>query len=96
MHIPWRGDALDGIGADDEVLLVGQGLTAIDLVVQLDRSGHRGTIHALSRHGHRLKVHQPTPPYRSFLAHEISPTTVRALLHRVRAEVRTAAAAGVD
>ena len=96
VHIPWRGDALDGIGADDEVLLVGQGLTAIDLILQLDRAGHRGTIHALSRRGHRLKVHQPTPPLRSFLADEAPPTTVRALLHRVRAEVRAAAAAGVD
>ena len=96
VHIPWRGDALDGIGANDEVLLVGQGLTAIDLIVQLDRAGHRGTIHALSRHGHRLKVHQPTPPYRSFLADEAPPTTVRTLLRRVRAEARATTAAGVD
>lgn len=98
VHIPWRGDALDGIGADDDVLLVGQGLTAVDLIVQLERSGHRGTIHALSRHGHHVKAHHtpPTPPYRSFLAAEPAPTTIRALLHRVRAEVRIAAAAGID
>ncbi len=97
VHIPWRGDALDGIGADDEVLLVGQGLTAVDLIVQLERAGHRGTIHALSRHGHRLKVHHAAAqPYRSFLADEAPPTTVRALLHRVRAEVRRVAPLGVD
>ena len=96
VHIPWRGDALDGIGVDDDVLLVGQGLTAVDLIVQLDRAGHRGTIHALSRHGHRLQVHRPVRTYRSCLADEAPPTTTRTLLRRVRAEVRAAAKAGVD
>ena len=96
VHIPWRGDALDGIGADDDVLLVGQGLTAVDLIVQLERVGHRGTIHALSRHGHRPQLHQPDRPYRSFLTDEPPPKTVRTLLRRVRSEVRTAAETGVD
>lgn len=99
VHIPWRGDALDGIGADDDVLLVGQGLTAVDLIVQLERAGHRGTIHAISRHGHRLQVYGPVSSpsrYRSFLVDEAPADTVRTLLRRVRAEIRSAAASGLD
>lgn len=96
VHVPWRGDALEGIGPDDEVLLIGQGLTATDLIVQLDRRGHRGTIHALSRRGQRPLVHRPCAPYPAFLATEPLPTTARALVRRVRQEVRTAAAAGID
>jgi len=97
VHVPWRDDALAGVGSDDDVLLVGQGLTATDLIVQLDATGHRGTIHALSRHGLRVQVHRPEGPvWWSFLADEPPPATVRALVRRVREEVRVAAKAGVD
>jgi uncharacterized NAD(P)/FAD-binding protein YdhS len=97
VHIPWSGDALEGIGAQDEVLLVGQGLTAVDLIVQLDRAGHRGTIHALSRHGHRLTAHQPvTQAYAPFLRREAAPTTIRALVRRVREEIEYAGIKGID
>jgi len=95
VHIPWRGDALAGLGPDDEVLLVGQGPTATDLIVELAQSGHRGTIHALSRHGIRPQPQQPVARWRSFLEGEPAPCTVRALVRRVRAEVREAAARGV-
>ena len=96
VHIPWRGDTLAGLKPDDDVLLVGQGLTATDLMVQLDGAGHRGTIHALSRHGLRVQVHRSVQPYRSFLADESAPRTARAWVRRVRAEVRAAAELGVD
>src|SRR5688572_3420004 len=43
---PWRAKALEGIASNDEVLLVGTGLTMVDVVVQLRSSGHRGRIHA--------------------------------------------------
>ncbi len=96
VHVPWRGNELDDIDADDEVLLVGQGLTATDIVVQLNRRGHRGTIHILSRNGLRPQVHQRYEPRPSFLASEPLPATLGELVHRVRLEVRRAAAEGVD
>lgn len=96
VHVPWRADALGGIGPNDEVLLVGQGLTATDLIVELDRRGHRGTIHALSRRGVRPQVHQAVVPYPSFIDKPALPTTARELMRRVRREVRMAAAAGID
>lgn len=48
---PWRADALDGIAAEGEVLIVGTGLTMADVAVSLLARGHRGRIVALSRHG---------------------------------------------
>lgn len=96
VHIPWQGDALDGLKPDDDVLLVGQGLTANDLILQLDRAGHRGTIHALSRNGLRPRVHQAYAAWPSFLAGEPPPPTIRALVQRVRQEIDAAAAAGSD
>ncbi|MFF4349135.1 FAD/NAD(P)-binding protein [Streptomyces sp. NPDC001530] len=47
---PWAPGALDGPLADTaEVLLVGTGLTAVDLALSLDRPGR--TVHAVSRGG---------------------------------------------
>lgn len=96
VHVPWRADALGGIGPEDEVLLVGQGLTASDLMVELDRRGHRGTIHVLSRRGVRPQVHRAVEPYPSFIERPALPATARELVRRVRAEVREAAGRGVD
>jgi uncharacterized NAD(P)/FAD-binding protein YdhS len=96
VHIPWRSDVLEGLKEDDEVLLVGQGLTATDLIVQLDRQGHRGTIHALSRHGILPQVHQPGAVPRTFSVVESMPPTIRAWTRRVREEIEAAAQAGLD
>ncbi|WP_208643326.1 FAD/NAD(P)-binding protein [Streptomyces diastatochromogenes] len=47
---PWVPGALDGArDGTDDVLLVGTGLTAVDLALTLDRPGR--TVHALSRNG---------------------------------------------
>ncbi len=89
VHTPWQPEVLEGIGKDQDVLVVGAGLTATDIIVQLDQLGHRGTVHALSRRGlrsrpHRTGLAQPQP----FLKSDALPTTVRALVHLVRVQVR--------
>lgn len=54
---PWRADPARGLGAGDGVLLLGTGLTAIDLALQLDAGGFAGGIVALSRRGLRPHRH---------------------------------------
>ena len=46
---PWM--SLNGLTSDDTVLIVGTGLTAIDVVLDLERSGFKGKLIMLSRHG---------------------------------------------
>ncbi|MEV0649761.1 FAD/NAD(P)-binding protein [Phytomonospora sp. NPDC050363] len=48
---PWAPGALDGIGAGEPVLLIGTGLTAIDVAFGLAERGVAGPIVAVSRHG---------------------------------------------
>ena len=46
---PWAPGALNGLKGP--VLLIGSGLTAMDVVLALDDSGHPGPVHAVSRRG---------------------------------------------
>lgn len=88
VHVPWRPEVLEGINKNQDVLIVGAGLTATDIIVQLDRLGHRGTVHAVSRRGLRPRAHaEGVVLHPSFLDEAALPTTVRALTHRIRAEV---------
>jgi uncharacterized NAD(P)/FAD-binding protein YdhS len=89
VHVPWRPEVLEGINKDQDVLIVGAGLTATDIIVQLDRLGHRGTVHAVSRRGLRPRAHAGgVSPHPAFLNATGLPTTVRELTHRLRAEIR--------
>ncbi|MBS0226734.1 MAG: FAD/NAD(P)-binding protein [Proteobacteria bacterium] len=58
---PWARDALSNIAVDAPVLILGTGLTMIDMVLALQAQGHRGAITALSRRG-RLPLLHPEPP----------------------------------
>ncbi|HEX7819103.1 MAG TPA: FAD/NAD(P)-binding protein [Sphingobium sp.] len=65
---PWSADATTGLEDEDRVLLIGSGLTAIDIVLSLESAGYRGTIHALSRRGLRPRAHAPVGPHAAPMA----------------------------
>lgn len=54
---PWTG--LGAISRDARLLIVGTGLTALDVLSTLRNRGHRGPITALSRHGRWPRPHLP-------------------------------------
>jgi uncharacterized NAD(P)/FAD-binding protein YdhS len=57
---PWAPGALDRIGAED-VVVVGTGLTMVDMVQWLIARGWRGKAVALSRRGLKPRAHEATP-----------------------------------
>jgi uncharacterized NAD(P)/FAD-binding protein YdhS len=63
---PWGADAKAAVeqlaGTDASILILGTGLTAVDLILSLDASGHRGRIVALSRRGQMPRGHIPYEP----------------------------------
>jgi uncharacterized NAD(P)/FAD-binding protein YdhS len=97
VHVPWLASLMGNISKSDDVLVVGAGPTAVDIIVQLDQLGHHGTIHALSRRGLRPLPQKPgLPAYPQFLDKARLPKTARDCLRLLRAEVRKAAALGID
>lgn len=94
---PWAPGALEGLDGDEPIALIGAGLTAVDLFVEALDRGHRGRIVAISRHGLLPQPHRPAagPPGSPFIPAE-TPTTARALLRLVRAEVERREAEGGD
>ena len=60
----WAADLSAGLSDDDQVLLVGTGLTAIDAALSLESAGFGGRILAISRRGLLPRAHasSPNPP----------------------------------
>lgn len=96
---PWAADALT-VDAEDDVLVLGTGLTMIDVAVALTDQGHRGRITCVSRRGllpQWLRVdasvpHAVPPPARL----GEWPRTARGLTAGLRQEARNRVAAGGD
>jgi uncharacterized NAD(P)/FAD-binding protein YdhS len=97
VRLAWSKEALGGLSANDDVLLIGSGLTAVDIAISLHAARFQGKIHILSRHGliphvHSDKPYAAWPPFWN----EDSPRTTRGLLHLIRKQVEAASAAGYD
>ncbi len=59
---PWAPAVTAELCQDDTVLLIGTGLTAVDVALTLDASGFKGRILALSRRGLAPRAHDPDAP----------------------------------
>lgn len=91
---PWAADAFDGLDPAAPVLLVGAGLTMVDVALTLADRGHTGPMLAVSRRGLVPQAHRAGGAWPPFLNGRLGDSPL-ALLRRVRSEVAAAAAAGV-
>ncbi len=58
---PWDPGAAEGLSKSDRVLVIGTGLTMVDLVLLLEARGYGGKILGLSRRGLLPRPHAPAP-----------------------------------
>jgi uncharacterized NAD(P)/FAD-binding protein YdhS len=88
---PWHAEALGRVPAEASVLVLGTGLTMVDVVLSLLDQKHSGPIIALSRRGLLPTPHAQGRTYRDFLAERPLPRRVLDTLMLIRQEIRAAA-----
>lgn len=97
---PWQDGVLESIDPDQPVLLIGTGLTMLDVALALVARGQRAPMMAISRRGllpqpHR-DAHNEPPPISLPAGFMEVPPTARAWLRAVRALLKTELAKGRD
>jgi len=80
---PWAPSVTEGLDGGDTILLLGSGLTAVDVALTLEATGYRGRIVALSRRGLAPRSHGPREPM--VAPSEELAASCTAMLRRVRA-----------
>jgi uncharacterized NAD(P)/FAD-binding protein YdhS len=91
---PWAVDAFSDIDPGEPLLLIGTGLTTVDIALRLTQAGHRGPLLAISRRGLTPRTHAAGGAWPEFL-HGRIPASPRALTRIVRQQVALAASEGV-
>lgn len=82
---PWRRGALDVVDDGEPVLIVGTGLTMVDLAISLTGRHPDRVVYAVSRHGLLPRPHHPPPrPPEARIVLPGEPLTLRELLRWAR------------
>jgi uncharacterized NAD(P)/FAD-binding protein YdhS len=93
---PWARDVTEGLHGDGPVVIIGTGLTMVDLVIELRDSGFPGPVIAISRRGllphrHAISPRWPTPAFS-----DAERGSLLLLARAVLREVRSAQDHGID
>ncbi|HEX3445423.1 MAG TPA: FAD/NAD(P)-binding protein, partial [Chthoniobacterales bacterium] len=93
---PWSDETRSKLSEPGDVLVLGSGLTALDLLSSLSQSKQTGTVHVLSRRGLFPRPHLPVEPYPPFIDPHHLPSSVRMLCRFIRQEIKQASKKGKD
>ena len=93
---PWSEDLTEKIAADDDVFIIGTGLTFADVVTSLYHNRHAGKIFGFSTRGLLPAVHRLGFAYPSFSGELKAQTKITDLLKIVRRHSETAETDGSD
>ncbi|MBX3299044.1 MAG: FAD/NAD(P)-binding protein [Acidobacteria bacterium] len=93
---PWNSRVYREIADGDDILIVGTGLSMIDVVLRYERIGHSGRIFAISTRGLLPAVHKACPGYPSFADELEGLTRITDVVRVVRRHISEAAALGID
>lgn len=92
---PWGEKAWRKLHNDLPILIVGTGLTMVDLAIAIRRRGFSGGIHALSRGGLLPMRHEPAATWPTPQFTMAEETSLRLLMARLREEVFAASEKGI-
>lgn len=93
---PWHEHVFGSIEDDDSVLIVGTGLSMVDVVMKLANSSHTGKIYAISTRGLLPAVHKLGFSYPSFSDELLPMSRITDILRSVRRHIENAEQQGSD
>ena len=93
---PWSEETRMKLAEPGDILILGSGLTGLDLLLTLAPLKSQGTIHVLSRRGLFPRSHRFVKASASFLDAKSLPKTARQACRLVREQVERARARGID
>ncbi|HEY4905039.1 MAG TPA: FAD/NAD(P)-binding protein [Candidatus Sulfotelmatobacter sp.] len=85
----WSPNALGGLSGHEDILLIGSGLTSVDMAISLHGRGFKGKIYIVSRRGLLPQTHRESESRPDFSAEDF-PQTARSLLRLIRNKTRSA------
>ncbi len=85
---PWTEASVSDMKSDEPVLIIGTGLTMVDVVLGLLEKNFTGKIIAISPKGFHILPHRPNTPYTDILQEIKAPYDLGKLFHIFRAHVR--------
>jgi len=91
---PWGGFDVNSVPQKNDILMVGSGLTMIDLVLSLHKNRHKGKITVISRRGLLPLPHGDAPDYTPAQGPDLKNATATSLLDWVKKSVIEANAMG--
>ena len=84
----WDEGTYRELDPEAEIALIGTGLTAVDVILRLRETGHRGRITTISRHGVFPNRHAPYTPLAQGVIAGKPPATALAVLRAVNKAIR--------
>ncbi|WP_454674117.1 FAD/NAD(P)-binding protein [Achromobacter pestifer] len=92
----WAPGPAVPLAQDQDVLVIGTNLSALDAMIHANAQGFRGTFHSVSRRGLLVATRRDVAPWPAFLDPQALPQSLRAVLRLARAARKGIAQAGED
>ena len=92
---PWASPFAEGLDATRPVVVIGSGLTMVDIALQLHRTGFEGPLIAISRRGLLPHAHAPTACWPAPVPSTEERASLSRLVRHLRRHAAEAEAAGV-
>ncbi|MFN8576286.1 MAG: FAD/NAD(P)-binding protein [Candidatus Sericytochromatia bacterium] len=93
---PWGSNIFENYNELENILLIGSGLTMVDLVLSFYQRKHKGLIYVISPHGYLPQSHKEVSKYKNFLDENNLPTTALKAFKIIKNEIREAKKNNID